>query len=267
MKLNRREQAVVVSASLSFLVSFLMLRLSGFSASVLVNLQNYIIKTMILNTSGMSTLSALAFAAKPFVSAFVALVFLALGISILSAYGYSGSERKIGKISGIAGALFAIALFPSIWGAFLAAAVLLCSFFAVQFANTYGKEVKRWTKFRVGSNTAGKMFFILNIIIAVGLFFAVLHSQPLYEVSFKGELLDSMKSIALYLPGASSIPPAVLSQKIESAVSSSPLFGAYIRWLPASTAFSAWVILEMLRNIILANLSGLFTFAILRKSK
>lgn len=266
-KLNSLDKDIIIAAFTSFLVSFLMLRLSGFSASTMVNSQNYIVKTMILSTSGMTTLDALSTALKPFTVVLISLIFFVLAISLMSFYGYKNNNRRVGTIIGLLSAAAAIILFETIWGAFLAVAVFVCSFYSAQFSNTYAKELKRWVFFRVGSNTTGKILFITNIIIAFGLFFAVLQSQTTYETMFRQDLTDSMKSIVLAMPGASLLPQDTLNQKIESAISSSPLFPSYIRWLPVMTAFGAWVVLEFLRNVILANLSGVFTFILLKKSE
>ena len=262
-----KEKISTLSASLCLVVSLLLLRLSQFSASAMVNFENYIIKTMILSTANMNTAGAIFTLISPFILVFISLLFFVLSLSILSYHGYRHNDNKVGKLSGIAGAVAAVVLFQTIWGAFLAAAVFLVCFYSAQFSNMYGKELKRWVFFRTGSHTVGKMLLAANIIIAVGLFFAVLSSQSLYEASFRHELTDSMKSIAASLPGASSIPSDVLDKRIESVIASSSLFTAYIRWLPVTIAFSAWVLLEVLRNIILSHAGGLFTYLMLKRSE
>src|SRR3989338_488374 len=266
-KLSSRDKAVVIGTLTSFLVSFLVLRLSGFSASTMVNSQNYIVKTMILSTTGMTTLGALYTALKPFTYVFISLVFFTLAISILSYYGCKNYNKRVGIIAGLLSAACAVIIFETLWGAFLALAVFLCGYYAPQFSNTYSKELKRWVFFRTGSNTAGKVMFIANILISLGLFFAVLQSQATYETMFRQDLTDYMKSIVMSTPGASLLPQDTINQKINTAISSSTLFQAYIRWLPVMTAFGAWVVFEFLRNVVLANLSGVFTFILLKKSE
>ncbi|MEK6888133.1 MAG: hypothetical protein AABX14_04270 [Candidatus Aenigmatarchaeota archaeon] len=266
-KLSPMDRVVIIGTFASFLVSFLVLRLSSFSASTMVNSQNYIVKTMILSTTGMTTLDALSTALKPFTYVFISLIFFVLAISLMSFYGYKNKSRRVGIIIGLLSAAAAIILFETIWGVFLAVAVFVCSFYSAQFSNTYSKELKRWIFFRTGSNTAGKVMFMANIVISLGLFLAVLQSQAAYEVTFRHDLTDSMRSIVMSTPGASLLSQATLDQKIDTAISSSTLFQSYIRWLPVMTAFGAWVVLEFLRNVILANLSGVFTFILLKKSE
>ncbi|MFA4820121.1 MAG: hypothetical protein WC613_04145 [Candidatus Aenigmatarchaeota archaeon] len=266
-KLSSRDKAVIIGTFTSFLVSFLVLRLSSFSASTMVNSQNYIVKTMILSTTGMTTLDALSTALKPFTYVFISLIFFVLAISLMSFYGYKNDNKKVGVLAGLLSAACAVIIFETLWGAFLAIAVFLCCYYSPQFSNTYAKELKRWVFFRTGSNTAGKVMFMANIVISLGLFFSVLQSQAAYEVAFRHDLTDSMKSIVLSTPGASLLPQDTLNQKIDTAISSSTLFQSYIRWLPVMTAFGAWVVLEFLRNVVLANLSGVFTFILLKKSE
>lgn len=265
-KLSHKDRAVIIGTFASFLVSFLVLRLSSFSASTMVNSQNYIVKTMILSTTGMTTLAAIYTALQPFTYVFISLVFFVLAISILSFYGCKNDNKKVGILAGLLSAAFAVIIFETLWGAFLAIAVFLCCYYSPQFSNTYSKELKRWVFFRTGSNTTGKVMFMANIVISLGLFFTVLQSQAVYEVAFRQDLTDSMRSVVMSTPGASLLPQDTLNQKIDSAISSSPLFQSYIRWLPVMTAFGAWVVLEFLRNVILANLSGVFTFIMLKKS-
>lgn len=263
--LGKLEKSVFLSAVMSFLIFLLSLRLSGFSASAMVNFQNYITKTLIFSSG--STIGALYSAVKPFLLVFFSLIFLSLALSILSYYGCKDSRKAAGKYTGLVAALFSIILFPSVWGVFLAAALFITSYYAPQFSDMYSKEIKKWVTFRTGSRTAGKMLMIANIVVVLGLFVSVLAAQPVYEASFKKDLTDSMKSIALVLPGASLLPSDKLEQRIESAIESSPLFTSYIVWLPVTTALSAWFMLEILRNLILANVSGVFTYFMLRKSK
>lgn len=266
-KLSSIDKAVIAGTFASFLVAFLVLRLSSFSASTMVNSQNYIVKTMILSTTGMTTLAAIYTALKPFTYVFISLIFFSLAISILSFYGSRNNNKKVGIITGLLSAGCAVVIFETLWGAFLGVAVFLCCYYTPQFSDTYSKEFKRWVFFRTGSNTAGKVMFMANILISIGLFLTVLQSQAAYEVTFRQDLTDSMRAIVMSTPGASLLPQDTLNQKIDSSISSSNLFQSYIRWLPVMTAFSAWVVLEFLRNVILANLAGILTFILMKKTE
>ena len=269
LDLQKPEKIIVLSASLSLLVSMLFLKFSGFSVSSIVNFYNHIIKSIIFSANT-DTLAALRLLLGPFVFVATSLVFFTLAMSLMAYHGSKSERKYAGSLSGIAGALISIILFPTIAGVFLALAFLICSFYAVRFSNMYAKELKKWVRFRIGSNTVGKVFLIANIIIALGVFSSVLLQQSQYESSFKQEIKESVRSLALSLPGASTAPPEVLNQRIESTASSltsSKFFSAYIIWLPISAGFTTWIVLEFLRNLIFANLGGLFTYSLSKVSK
>lgn len=261
--MDKKEKSVTSFSFLSFLLSFLLIRFSGFSLSSIVNMENYFIKSIALQTSS-NTFAVLYAFLSPFYIVFLGLIFFVLGVSTLSYYGYKKINQRAVSLLGVISALFALLLFPTLIGAFIAGSVLFCCLYASKLSNTYSKELKKWVFFRTGSNTVGKVLFVVNIIIFVGIFVAVITNQQAYAASFRQDITDSMKSIALALPGASSIPSETLNQRIESAVQTSPLINSYITWLPVTTAFMAWVILEFLRNVLLSNIGGVFTYIMLR---
>ena len=268
LELDKKEKVIAVITSLSFLLSLLSLRFSGFSSSRIVNFYNYIINAVIFSANT-NTLAALGVLLEPFIPVAMSLVFLTLSISLLAYCGSQDKSRMVGNMSGAAGAVMAVIIFPTIAGAFLSIAILVCGFYAVGLSGMYSKESKKWTRFRTGSNTAGKLLIIANVLIALGIFSSVLAQQSQYEESFRQELKGSVESLALSLPGASSLPREALEQRIEStanALTESEFFSAYIVWLPVSAAFTAWIILEFLRNLVFANLGGLFTYSMLRGS-
>ncbi|KHO47615.1 MAG: hypothetical protein QT00_C0002G0271 [archaeon GW2011_AR5] len=261
MALNNNEKKAVLLASASFIASLLFLKFSGFSVSSIVNFYNHIIKSVIFSAST-DTISAVGLLLNPFVLVFASLVFLALAISVLASFG----TQKSGNISGIIGGIAAVVMFSSIAGIFLAVAVFFCSF-APRFSSMYSREMKKWVKFRTGSNTAGKVLLVFNILIALGIFSSVLAYQADYEASFKNEMRDSVKALALSLPGASGMSSEMLNERVEyttNSLTNSEFFGAYITWLPVSAAFTAWVILEFLRNLVLTNIAGLFARLMMR---
>lgn len=259
--ISREDKISILYASVSFLFSALLLKASGFSVVAIVNFSNHIIKSIIFSAST-DTFVALRLLLSPFLFVLLGLVFFTLSIALLAVR----PPGQSGKFSGIVAALISIALFPSIAGAFLAAAVFL-SFLLTPKFSLLASEAKKWKRFRLGSITAGRVFMIFNLLIAAGVFSSVLINQADYESSFKAEMKESVRAIAMSLPGASAMPAEVLDQKINSTadtLTSSSFFSAYIVWLPVSAALTAWIVLEFLRNIMLANLCGLFTYLMQR---
>ena len=264
IKMDKNEKAIFSISFLSFLTSLLLVRMSGFSSSSMVNLENYIVRSLTLQTST-NTFSTVYTFLSPFNMIFLALVFFVLGISILSYYGYKKNNEDLGKLLGIVSAVFTLILFPTIMGVFIAISIIFCCIYSPKLSSMYSKELEKWVFFRTGSNTTGKILFIVNIIILIGVFVTVSANQQAYEASFSQDITESMRAIALRLPGASSIPSQTLDERLASAVQSSPLINSYIVWLPVTTAFTIWVILEFLRIILLANIGGIFTYIMLKR--
>lgn len=262
LKLDQSGKRVAFFASISYIICLVFLKFSGFSTASIVNFSNHIIKSMIFSAST-GTWGALNLLFTPFLFVLTALVFLTLAISILAYY----RSEPVANASGIAAALAALVLFPTVAGIFLALALFLCSY-ASRVSVIYAKEMKKWVGFRLGSNTVGKALMIANVLIAIGVFSSVIVSQSNYENSFREELRSSVSALALSLPGASAMSPEALDERVSATaetLSGSRFFAAYIAWLPISSAFMTWIILEFLRNLVFANLGGLFTSLMFRR--
>jgi hypothetical protein len=266
------EKFHIFCASLSFIIFSVIIRLSGFSVWNLVNIQNTIVETIFLQTDGMSTIESVGALFAPFVSAIVGFIFLVIGLSFLSSYGYYKNYRNVGLISSVIGSITTIILFNvSIISLFIAAGLIISCIYVIPLANTYSKELKRWVLFRTGSNAIGKALLVFNIILALGIFFAVLANLSIYSNNFKQEMNEDVASIAL-----ASIPDYQLmtndmrekiKTQVENSINNSPLFNTYFRWLPATSAVSIWIILEFLKGIVFSNIGGLFTKTFIRMSK
>ena len=247
------------------LFSALLVKLSGFSASYMVNFQNYIIKTGVSQTSGMSTISALYYFFSPFFAIFAALIMIAVALVLA---GLCGDDKySPALIAGILSALSYVLIFRSVWGAFVGVGLLAAFFYAAKMAPVYREEIKKWIGFRTGSKTVSRALFIANVIISLGVLFAVLSAQAEYGASFRSEMTVAMKSVVRSMPGASTLSDSALTLAVENVVNSSEIFNAYVRWLPVTTALGVWFVLEMLRNIFLANIGGLVSLAISKVNK
>lgn len=262
-KINRSDAIFGFGSFLSFLVAFAVMKLSNFTSFSIINLQSYIVKSMIAQTSGLGTIESLASVIAPFEMVLASLVFYTLGLSVLGAYGYYFEEDAIGKFVGLFSAIAAIVLFPSLWGAFLAASVLISCLFCGKLASTYRQELKRWVAFRVGSNSIGKMFALLSFAMAIGLFLVIMSNQPFYSSAFRQDIFEMTKSVASSVPGANLLPQEFLNSQVEQLVDSSPVFSAYIRWMPVTTALIVWFVLQFI-GMFASVLAGIFTFAIIR---
>ncbi len=263
-KLKNQENVVAATAVACFVASFFVFRVNGLSTSFAVNFQNYILETSMINTSGMSTISALSVFLRPFLLVLVSLSLLSVALSILAAHGVNRYNKNLGLIVGAISSVFSLLFFPTLLGIFFAAAVFVACLYCGDFSNVYARELKKWADFRVGAKAVGKVLMFANIIIVIGLFFSILSAQSYYEASFKQEMTDVMREIALSLPGASLLSNETLDAAVETAISGSTLFKAYITWLPVTAALSVWFILELVRGLLLSNIAGFSTNIMLR---
>jgi hypothetical protein len=254
---------VSAAFSIVFYAIFLaFIKFSGVSINYIVNIQNTVLKSMIIESAGKNTLSSVVYLLTPFLTAFVSLLVLVAALSFMCSYGYYKPGKKIGMITGIINAIVTIILFPSIIGVFIAVSAFVTFWYVVPLSNTYGMELKKWKKFRTGSNAVGKALLIFNIIVALGVLFSVAGNINVYKASFKEDLVGTATSITLESlpPESQMLGEGVLRDRISSSIENSKLFDAYIRWLPIISAFGLWVMLEFIRNIILSNVGGLFTY-------
>lgn len=258
MSLENKDKITLVVTTIFFLISSLVVKLSGFSTESVVNIQNTILRNMFVQTQG--TFEALGIVLAPFVSIFLSLLFLSLGFAVLSSYGFYKNDNRTGAIAGIIGAVIYIAIFgPTISSLAFAVGVFVASYYIIALSNTYGKELKKWIRYRTGSNSVGSSLFVFNIILALGIFIAVITNVSVYQESFRQDLNESILAVVGDVPGID------VSAQIDKALNESPLFASYFRWLPVFTAFGAWIILEFLRSVILSNVSGVATNFIIRK--
>ncbi|MFH0832543.1 MAG: hypothetical protein V1900_02375 [Candidatus Aenigmatarchaeota archaeon] len=265
LDLSRKDIVTISGVFVSFLIFALLV--SNLSVGFLVNIQNSFLKSMLLETRGMTTMSAIGFIINQFYTLLLAMIFVVLGFSFLSSYGFFKDERKIALFSGICILPVLIVFRFSITSILLSAGIIITNIFVMSLSNTYGKELKRWVLFRVGSNSIGKALMIINIMIAVGVFLSLLYNLSYYQNNFKSDLSSTLeKIVAESVPFGQQLPKEEISKQITAAIDNMPLFDAYIRWLPLLTAFGVWAMLEFLR-VFLPLIGGIFTFVMIKLQK
>lgn len=248
-----RQELVTVIGSVACLSLFaIALKNAGISTFTAVNLQSL----------SFHALSSAAFTLLA--SVLLALAFLAAAFAFLASYGYHSDNRRVG-MAGASGVVPLLLLFNfSVAALFLAAGIAVACVYALPLANTYGKEFRRWVNFRVGSNTAGKALFVVNLSIALGLYAAVAADLSLYQASFKQELAASMKAALTpeKLPGQAK---AQVDAQIAALTESMPLLRDITTFLPLVTAVSAWLLLEFLR-LFVSVVAGALSAVLIRMS-
>ena len=261
--MNLRKESEIIAAAFSFLAFAAALRISGVSASTLVGMQNIFLKSFVAQ----SATEIMSLLVLPFISVFIAFIFLVLGFAFLCLHGYKSGDYRTGIYSGIFGAVFVVlATGTSLPGIFLAAALIISSAYIVPLSYTYSKELKKWVFFRVGSNAIGKALMIINMLLALGIFLSVASNMSFYGASFRNDIKQSMTDIAMASAPASIPDRAALEAKVAESVDSMPIINSYVRWLPILTAVLAWFALEFLR-LLLSNIGGIFTKILFSVSK
>ncbi len=265
MKLETLEKISIVLPVAAYVVFLFLLKHSGISVGYIVNLQNSLLKSMIVGSSDLGTASSLLHVLAPFSTIFLAVIVLVLSFSFVSSYGYFSADKRIGAVIGAICVVLTVILFPTVMGLFIAASAFVSFVFLIPLSNTYGKELKKWVLFRVGSNSVSKALLVTNILMALGILFAVLLGMQYYQASFRQDLTETMTTIALESlpPEAQLLGKDLVENQISSSIEDSKIFNAYFRWLPLISGFSFWVIMEFFRNLVFSNIGGLFThFAI-----
>ncbi len=260
-KLDFYEKVTIAGSILSFILFLIFVKFSGISVDYIVNIENLVLKSLIINTSGQNTFGAVFTVLGPFVNIFTALVLLVISLAFASSYGYFDPDKRTGVLIGLICAAATLVLFPTIVGAFFAASVVISFISVILFSNTYGKEFKKWTYFRVGSHSIGKGLLIINILLALGIFFAVFSNMDFYKTSLQTQLTDTLTEVILAsAPSSPLINRETVRVTVEKSVEESELFSAYFRWLPISSAFGIWILMEFLRNLVLSHVAGIFTY-------
>lgn len=255
---SREEKATVLAVAACSLASALLVKASGMSLDRLVIAQNEAVKLLFGG-------SAEFLGAAVIIQLMFSMFFLSLGLSFLSAYGAGNDRYQTGLVSGIISAALLVAVIQTMQ-ALIAGISLIAAFsYAVPLSNTYFKELKKWKFFRTGSNAAGKAFFVINLIIAAGIFILITANAGHYEGIFSADLKATISSAALETVDIDS--PLIreqVSSRVSELVDTSPVFQSYIKWLPLLTAFTFWIALEFMRSVIFSNVSGALTSAMLR---
>ncbi len=266
MKFSRLGKISVLVSLITYVIFLFIARFSGISIDFIINIQNYFIKSAITGSAGQGTISSLAYVLSPFAAVFISIVFLAISFASMASYGYYDDNKSAGILAGIVGAALTLVAFPTLTGIFIAISICIAFIYMVPLSNTYGKELKKWPRFRVGSNAVRKAFLIFNVIVAVGIFFVVLSNISVYQSNFRGDITNTMTEITLQSlpPEAAALGTDTIKQRIASSIDNSSVLNGYIKWLPVTSAFEFLIIMEFLTGLIFSNIAGLASSALIK---
>lgn len=258
---DRKEKITILAASASMLVFALLIKASGVSLEKIIIIQNQFLNVFFGGSAGFVSLQFIS-------QLLLAMAFLSLALSFLSAYGAGKDRYQTGLVSGLISSAIVLILMPSAMSIFIALALIASFSYIVPLSSTYFAELKKWRLFRTGSNASGKALLVINIIIAVGIFVSISANSGFYQEVFRKDITATISSAALGTVNTDSpLIKEQISRRVEEMVDSSPMFQSYIEWLPILTALSIWIFLEILRSLVLSNITGLFTGVLLRRNR
>lgn len=272
-KLDKEEIIIISAVFICFLLFSFFVKASGINTYFISNFQNHVVRFFIFGSFDMTLEASLFTFLSSFVSLFVALIFLACGFAFLSSYGFLHKNRRVGLIASLISAFFVMFNFNfSLVSLFMSIGIVVSCVVIIPLANTYGKELKRWIFFRSGSHSISAALLIFNLLLGLGIFLAVSIDSEQYSMAVRDELSSTMEDIALAeLSGfgdVSLLGEDVLRdqirQRTDAFLSNSMLLTAFTKFLPVIVAFTVWAFLEFLRMLVLPNIGGLVTSAIIR---
>jgi hypothetical protein len=187
-----REILIFLFASLAIFSGFFVIYESGISLSYLVSLNSDIPMKMF---SIQDSQSISGFIQSNFNSLFVAifgLVLICLTLSILSISHSGRYKYLLAAPIFLSGILFNF----SILFLFFGAGLFIACLFVIPLGETYFQELKKWKRFRVGSNAVGKALFVVFLFVFVGTYIA-LSLDARYGENFSKGMENGISDIVL----------------------------------------------------------------------
>lgn len=271
--IKQKEIITIAGSVFCFLLSFLLIRNSGISIDYITSFQSQLMKFIMIGSADMTLEASLFVFIASFLGMFTAFIPFTAGFAFLSSYGFLNNKRFIGLAASLVSSVFMLILFGfSILSIFLVIAMIISCTFIIPLANTYGKELKRWVLFRTGSHSISTALMIINIFAGIGVFLAVSANMGYYAESIKADFSSTMEEVTL--AEFSSLGELTeeqqmllndqIKQRTEEFFADSLLIRSLIKFLPVTTAFSAWAFLELLRMLLIPNIGGIMTYLMIR---
>ena len=247
-------------------------------------------------TSQYGVFSAVQYLVMDFIKFILPFIPLVISLGVLSLYGAKfGEDKKMGILS---------CLIPTVIGLFyvgisttlvlLSIGVIFAGFISTGLSEAYFRELKKWKRYRTGSNTVGKVLLVINILIFLGLFLTSLYSINYYSNSYKNETKNILESIISpitsnemntnEIPGYKSLTEEqkqliqqqyqeqlskqkdLVNSKIDEMLNSEKI-SALIYLSVLSMPFIVFGLLEILRTLVFSPIAGIITGIGLREVK
>ncbi|OYT43638.1 MAG: hypothetical protein B6U88_00375 [Candidatus Aenigmarchaeota archaeon ex4484_56] len=185
-----KEIEIFILVTIIYFLGFFILYLSNINLQTIVLLQSKLIEFFVLGTQVMSKSELIVNIFSPIIYSIISFLIFSAGLTLLSV-------RKIGNIK----YLLAIPIFSSgvlfnfsIPFIFFAIGLYIANLYAIPLGETYFLELKKWKKYRVGSNTIGRVFFIIFLITSIGCFISFSINDS-YQNLFMNSTIDGIKKV------------------------------------------------------------------------
>ena len=264
---------LTIAGCVIFFTGFLIL-IYGIDTGYIVNFQSMLLETMVQKTANTGTLGSIGILLGTFARIITGLVFLTVSLVFLIVHGALKGDKKTSIIAGLICGTLALSLFRfSPVSLCIFAGIILISLYINPLSNTYFQELRKWKYFRTGSHAVSRALMIFSLFLALGIFISVYTGNygEIYINTLSETIANSAidyktleKTIDEQYPGI----PAEQKQAVinDFAVKTkamaienmknSPIFNAYIRWLPVLSAVTVWFILELIKSLVLVNIGG-----------
>lgn len=220
-----------------------------------------------------------------FLSFIVPFIPISLSISVLSVFGAKfGENRKLGLVSTIVPSFIGLIILGiSFLSVMLFLGIVISGLLSTGLSEMYSKELKKWKNYRIGSNAAKKCFFILNILILVGVFLTIIYNTSYYEEGLKSKTKEVVLGFMPEMSGQTSLPKefeslppsqkqlieeeynkslkeqqSLINSKIDEMFSSKNFTGLMYFSL-FTIPFIIFGVLEFLRSVVFSPIAGLVT--------
>ncbi|MCK4429199.1 MAG: hypothetical protein KAU95_02395 [Candidatus Aenigmarchaeota archaeon] len=180
-----REFSEFIFLSIFIIIGFFILYLSKVNLTSLIILQAGIMELFILGVQEKSVLDVLLSTFSGIFIATISLIVFCLCLSLLSVKKLHNTKYLLALPILGCGFLFNF----SIMFLFFALGFFISCLYAMPLGETYYKELKKWKKFRVGSNAVSKSLTVLFFFIFLGSFISLITDN-----SYQQQFFDTTKS-------------------------------------------------------------------------
>ncbi len=187
-----REMLIFFLVSVLILGGFFIIYKSEVSLEYLIDINADMPEKMVIETESFSLIDFVISGFSPVIIAVTGLIIMCLSLSVLSVTNIGRFRYLLIIPIFLSGILFNF----SILFLFFAAGLFAACLYVIPLGETYFQELKKWKRFRVGSNAVGKGLLVMFLFVLLGSYVA-LSTDKQYGERFYESLGESISNLAL----------------------------------------------------------------------